>query len=212
MWYRFGKSGSLRVETHAALAPDGHFILYCSAPDYGQGINTVMLQLAAETLGIPRDRFELVNADTALTPDSGIQGASRATYFIGSSLCNAVRNLRDEVFGVAAELLDCSPAGLRLTATGRGVEIGPGSGARSGDSTPRLSGRRPKPNAAGSRRLTCSTWVAAISGAATGSAGWPASAADPTSSTAPNAANRATNLLRFIARLPERRFFAGLTP
>jgi CO/xanthine dehydrogenase Mo-binding subunit len=116
MWYRFGKSGSLRVETHAELAPDGHFILYCSAPDYGQGISTVMVQLAAETLGIPRDRFELVNVDTALTPDSGIQGASRATYFIGSSLCNAVRNLRDEIFGAAAELLDCAPTELTLAA------------------------------------------------------------------------------------------------
>ncbi len=116
MWYRFGKSGSLRIETHAELTPDGHFIGYCSAPDYGQGISTVMVQLAAEALRVPRERIELVNADTALTPDSGIQGASRATYFIGSSLCNAMGNLRDEILGLAAEMLDCSPAELALNA------------------------------------------------------------------------------------------------
>jgi CO/xanthine dehydrogenase Mo-binding subunit len=113
MWYRFGKSGCLRVETHAELAADGHVIVYCSAPDYGQGINTVMVQLAAETFGLPRGQIELVNADTALTPDSGIQGASRATYFIGHSLCQAVENLREEVLGIAAELLDRPPADLR---------------------------------------------------------------------------------------------------
>lgn len=116
MWYRFGKSGSLRIETHAELASDGHFIVYCSAPDYGQGIATVMLQLAADALGVPRDRVELVNADTASTPDSGIQGASRATYFIGSSVRDAVTTLRQAILGVAAELLDRAPADLKLEA------------------------------------------------------------------------------------------------
>lgn len=114
MWYRFGKSGSLRIETKAELALDGHIVLYCSAPDYGQGISTVMLQLAAEELGVPTSSLELVNADSLLTPDSGIQGASRATYFIGSSLVNAVKNLRQAIFSTASEILDCDPRDLAL--------------------------------------------------------------------------------------------------
>lgn len=114
MWYRFGKSGSLRVETHAELAADGHFIVYCSAPDYGQGISTVMVQLAAEALGVPRASIELVNADTALTPDSGIQGASRATYFIGSSVRIAATNLKHAILSTAAEMLDLDPSDLVL--------------------------------------------------------------------------------------------------
>ena len=115
MWYRFGKSGSLRVEVHAELVGDGHFVVYCSAPDYGQGTNTVMSQFAAETLGVSRAQIELVNADTALTPDSGIQGASRATYFVGGAVCQATRSLKQEVLATAAELLDCPPADLTLT-------------------------------------------------------------------------------------------------
>jgi aldehyde oxidoreductase len=116
MWYRFGKSGSLRIETRAELAHDGHFIIYCSAPDYGQGIVTVMSQLAAEGLGVSRDCIELVNADTARTPDSGIQGASRATYFIGSSVLNAVQNLKEQIFSVAAEMIDLDPSSMLLSA------------------------------------------------------------------------------------------------
>jgi CO/xanthine dehydrogenase Mo-binding subunit len=116
MWYRFGKSGNLRIETHAELAPDGHFVVYCSAPDYGQGITTIMVQLAAEAFGVPRQCIELVNADTALTPDSDIQGASRATYFIGSSVCIAAENLKREIFSVAAEMVDHDPSGLILGA------------------------------------------------------------------------------------------------
>lgn len=109
MWYRFGKSGSLRIEAHAELAGDGHIVLYVSAPDYGQGTATVMAQLGAETIGMSRDLIEVVNADTALTPDSGVQGASRATYWVGNAICGAVRNLRDQIFGVAAEMLDQDP-------------------------------------------------------------------------------------------------------
>lgn len=116
MWYRFGKSGSLRIETHAELTPDGRFKIYCSAPDYGQGIGTVMVQLVAEAFGVPRQCIELVNADTALTPDSGVQGASRATYFIGTSVINAAENLKKAIFATAAEMLDSDPADFILQA------------------------------------------------------------------------------------------------
>lgn len=115
MWYRFGKSGSLRVEAHAELARDGHFVIYCTAADYGQGANTTMAQMAAEALGVSRDRVEVINADTARVPDSGIQGASRATYFVGGAVMQAARNLAVEALGMAAELLDRAPQTLRFT-------------------------------------------------------------------------------------------------
>lgn len=114
MWYRFGKSGSLRVEAHAELAAEGRLVVYCSAPDYGQGTNTVMSQMAADAFGVSRDQVQIVNADTARVPDSGIQGASRATFFVGGAVRQAVQNLRDEVLGVSAELLDVDPGGLLI--------------------------------------------------------------------------------------------------
>ena len=109
MWYRFGKSGTLRIEAHCELASDGHFVVYASAPDYGQGSTTMLGQFAAEVLQTPRDRVEVVNADTALAPDSGIQGASRSTYFVGGAVYKAAGNLRASIQAVASELLDCAP-------------------------------------------------------------------------------------------------------
>lgn len=125
MWYRFGKSGSLRIEAHAELADDGRIVIYCSAPDYGQGIGTVMVQLAAETLGLPRESIKLVNADTGLTPDSGIQGASRATYFTGGAVCIAADNLKRELFAAASEMLDIHPQELLLNERGVSVVTDP---------------------------------------------------------------------------------------
>jgi CO/xanthine dehydrogenase Mo-binding subunit len=68
--------------------------------------------MAAETLGVPRHCVAVVNADTAHTPDSGIQGASRATYFVGGAVSKAARTLRNAVLATAAEILDCHPDDL----------------------------------------------------------------------------------------------------
>ncbi|MGC9333543.1 MAG: xanthine dehydrogenase family protein molybdopterin-binding subunit, partial [Anaerolineae bacterium] len=116
MWYRFGKPGPITCEAEAELDLDGTLRCFCSAPDYGQGTSTVMAQLAAEALGVPRDGLCLVNADTALTPDSGIQGASRSTYWVGGAVVQAVTRLRDLIVATAAEMLDQSPESLSLTA------------------------------------------------------------------------------------------------
>jgi len=114
MWYRFGKAGTLCIEAHAELALDGQVIVYCSAPDYGQGTNTVMSQIAADSLGVSRKQIQIVNADTALVPNSDIQGASRATYFVGGAVRQAILTLRQEILGVAAEMLDTPVQNLEL--------------------------------------------------------------------------------------------------
>ncbi len=106
MWYRFGKSGNLKTEAHAELAKDGHFVIYCSAPDYGQGIATTISQMAADAFKVSRERVEIINADTAFVPDSDIQGASRATFFVGGAVQSAAQALIHSILGVAAELFD----------------------------------------------------------------------------------------------------------
>jgi len=119
MWYRFGKSAPITCEAHAELGLDGVLTLFFCAPDYGQGTATVMAQLAAEALGVSRDSLRLVNADTALTPDSGIQGASRSTYWVGGAVVQAARTLKTRILGVAAEILDRHPDVLSFDTNGR---------------------------------------------------------------------------------------------
>ncbi len=114
MWYRFGKAGQLKIEAHAELALDGHFIIYCSAPDYGQGILTVMSQMASDIFGVSREQVEIVNADTGRVPNSDIQGASRATYFVGGAVRKAGEALLHSIYTVASELLDVPAAGLKV--------------------------------------------------------------------------------------------------
>jgi CO/xanthine dehydrogenase Mo-binding subunit len=118
MWYRFGKSGSLIVKADAEITPAGKLVIFCSAPDYGQGSTTAMSQIAAEILAVPREIIQIINADTYRTPDSGIQGASRATYFVGGAVVQASKQLKNALLETAAELLDCPPSILSLGKTG----------------------------------------------------------------------------------------------
>lgn len=116
MWYRFGKAGNLRIEAQAELSLDGRIMVYCSAPDYGQGTLTVMSQIAAETLGVPRYHVEVINADTGRVPNSDIQGASRATYFVGGAVQKAAKDIKQSILEVAAEMLDLPVDQLELGA------------------------------------------------------------------------------------------------
>ena len=62
-------------------------VVRCGVADVGQGVQTVLAQVAAEALGIPYERVEVVASDTDVVPDAGSSSASRQTYMSG----NAVR-------------------------------------------------------------------------------------------------------------------------
>jgi CO/xanthine dehydrogenase Mo-binding subunit len=56
------------------------------ASEVGMGAHTVITQMAAEALGLPMEKIELVSSDTALVKDSGSVSASRMTFFIGNAI------------------------------------------------------------------------------------------------------------------------------
>ncbi|MFZ2096157.1 MAG: xanthine dehydrogenase family protein molybdopterin-binding subunit [Anaerolineales bacterium] len=64
-------------------------ILHHAGADVGQGAHTVMVQMAAETLGVPTNKIRLVASDTATTGDSGSSSASRMTFMAGNSIKGA---------------------------------------------------------------------------------------------------------------------------
>ena len=105
MWYGCGNTSLSNPSTiRMGLKPDGRVALHQGAVDIGQGSNTVIPQIAAQALGAPLDMFDLVSADTDLTPDCGKTSASRQTFVTGKAAELAGRALR-------AEILRCANAG-----------------------------------------------------------------------------------------------------
>jgi xanthine dehydrogenase YagR molybdenum-binding subunit len=82
-----------RVPAHAAvtLRDDGTARVACGTQDIGTGTYTVMAQMAAERLGLPLSRIEVVLGDTRL-PAGPVSGGSMAT----GSLVPAVLQAADK--------------------------------------------------------------------------------------------------------------------
>jgi CO/xanthine dehydrogenase Mo-binding subunit len=98
MWYGIGNTSlSNPSEMLIGVSPTGRIILFSGAVDIGQGSNTIMLQIAAETLGVAMEAIDLIAGDTDLTRDAGKTSASRQTFVSGNAVLLAATALRAEI-------------------------------------------------------------------------------------------------------------------
>lgn len=97
------------------LAADGSLTVWLGVSELGQGLRTVLSQIAAESLGLAYEDVRIVSSDTEKTPDSGGVSASRATYIHGNSVIDAARDLRSSLSTMAGELLGVDPDSLEFT-------------------------------------------------------------------------------------------------
>lgn len=95
----FTGSGERYLQSVANLraTPDGRVEILCSMTEMGQGTNTVLTQVAAETLNIPYEWVSILRPDTARVPNSGPTVASRTTMIIGKLVENASRQLKEKL-------------------------------------------------------------------------------------------------------------------
>ena len=90
----------------------GRFVVTLSATDLGQGLRTVIGQIAAETLGVLPEDVYVDTADTDTGPHDMGTFASRATHRVGNAVMIAAREAREAMLDVAAEELEASRADL----------------------------------------------------------------------------------------------------
>ncbi|MFT4095966.1 MAG: molybdopterin-dependent oxidoreductase [Rhodoblastus sp.] len=102
MWYGCGNTSLPNPSTiRIGLKPDGRIALHQGAVDIGQGSNTVITQIAASALGVGVEKFDLVSADTDVTPDCGKTSASRQTFVTGRAAEAAGKDLRAKILRLA---------------------------------------------------------------------------------------------------------------
>ena len=86
----------------------GSFNVVLAAADLGQGLRTVMAQIAAETLGVPYDQIVIQTADTDTGPHDMGTFASRATHRVGNAVKVAAAEARRSMLEVAGEELEAA--------------------------------------------------------------------------------------------------------
>jgi putative selenate reductase molybdopterin-binding subunit len=91
---------------------DGSFCLQVGASDVGAGADTVLAQIAAETLGVTLDKIIITSGDTDFTPfDTGAY-ASSTTIITGGAVKKAAEKVRAQVLALAAKMLDTTVENL----------------------------------------------------------------------------------------------------
>jgi CO/xanthine dehydrogenase Mo-binding subunit len=103
------------------LDEEGRLEVCTGGVEYGQGLLTMVAQIAAEEMGLPVERTRVVWADTDRTFESGSSSATRQTYFTGNAVRLAASELKEQVLDVAAKLLATHPHELELRG-GRVIE------------------------------------------------------------------------------------------
>ena len=84
------------------LNEDGTAYLMTSAQDIGQGSDTVLTQIAAETLSIHPDRITIKTGDTDYTPYEWQTVASRITYCAGNAVVKACDDAKSQLVKLAS--------------------------------------------------------------------------------------------------------------
>ncbi len=96
----------------------GNFVISLSSTDLGQGLKTVIAQIAAETLGVPFENVMIDTADTDTGPHCMGTFASRATHRVGNAVIQAAQEARKVMLEVAADELEASPDDLETDGQG----------------------------------------------------------------------------------------------
>jgi CO/xanthine dehydrogenase Mo-binding subunit len=96
----------------------GTFVVSLSSTDLGQGLRTVIGQIAAETLGVRMEDVFIDTADTDTGPHCMGTFASRATHRVGNAVIAAALEAREALLDVAAEELEAARGDLETDGLG----------------------------------------------------------------------------------------------
>ncbi|MBI2677812.1 MAG: molybdopterin-dependent oxidoreductase [Candidatus Koribacter versatilis] len=91
------------------LDRDGGVVIYTGASEIGQGSDTMIAQVVAETLGCTLARVKVIAADTDLTPIDIGSYSSRVTFMNGNAGIRAAQDVKGKMVSAAAKRMQCAP-------------------------------------------------------------------------------------------------------
>ncbi|WP_102960069.1 xanthine dehydrogenase family protein molybdopterin-binding subunit [Mangrovicella endophytica] len=102
-WYGIARTATIdRAGAWAELDDGGTAKIVTGVTEIGEGILTVLAQIAAEELGVRPEDVTIGDNDTARSPEAAHAGATRQTYMIGNSVAIACRDARVKLDGEIA--------------------------------------------------------------------------------------------------------------
>ncbi|NWJ45756.1 MAG: molybdopterin-dependent oxidoreductase [Chloroflexi bacterium] len=120
--------GSMGFENSVIrVHPDGSVMVFTGTSPHGQGGETTMAQIVADTLGISMERIEVSHGDTKETPYGQGTYGSRSVAVGGSAVRLASLSVRDKMVKLAAHMLEASENDIEVLEGSFSVKGVPGS-------------------------------------------------------------------------------------
>ncbi|HUB20945.1 MAG TPA: xanthine dehydrogenase family protein molybdopterin-binding subunit [Streptosporangiaceae bacterium] len=122
------KSGLGPQETaDVTVSKSGAVHVYCGGTSIGQGIETVLAQIAADALGVDPGVVSVTTGDTAAQPFGAGSWASRSTVVGGSAVHLAAAAVRKRAIQLAARILEVDIADVEVRDGAVAVRGDPGA-------------------------------------------------------------------------------------
>ncbi len=105
---------------------DGTVQVNHGGTEMGQGLFTKILQIAADSLGVPASRVRVMSTRTDKVPNTSATAASSGSDLNGAAVQDACLQIKARLAAVAAAVLDCEPADVQFDdgiASARGTSI-----------------------------------------------------------------------------------------
>ncbi|TCS63095.1 xanthine dehydrogenase family protein molybdopterin-binding subunit [Varunaivibrio sulfuroxidans] len=103
-WYGIARTAAIdRAGAWAELDDGGTAKIVTGVTEIGEGILTVLAQVAADELGVRPQDVTIGDNDTARAPEAAHAGATRQTYMIANAVALASRDARAKLFAEIAD-------------------------------------------------------------------------------------------------------------
>lgn len=94
-WYGIGRCATVdKAGAFVEIDDGGTAMVLTGVTEIGEGILTVLTQIAADELGMYPEDITIGDNDTARAPEAAHAGASRQSYMIGNAVLNACRDVK----------------------------------------------------------------------------------------------------------------------
>lgn len=104
-----GGAAGPKEEARLVVETDGSLSVYLGSSSVGQGLETIMAQIAADATEIPYEKITVRHGSTSHVKDGYGAYHSRSTVMGGSAILLAAEKLKQKIRGLAAARLDCTP-------------------------------------------------------------------------------------------------------
>ena len=117
-WYGIARTATVdRAAAWTEIDDGGTVKVVTGVTEIGEGILTVLAQIAAEEIGVRPEDVVIGDNDTARAPEAAHAGATRQTYMIGNVVALAAREARGRLVKTVADMWEVAPEMVR-TANG----------------------------------------------------------------------------------------------